>query len=231
MIFRQLFDHQSSTYTYIIADPDTREAAIIDPVIGQHDRDVEIVQQMGLKILYLIETHIHADHITGSSRLKKSLGGEIVAGETTGLRCADLLLADEQTLQVGGLELKARLTPGHTDGCTCWVMKDRVFTGDTLLIRGCGRTDFQQGDAKKLFLSVREKLFQLSDSTLVFPGHDYKGRTCSTIGEEKRFNPRLNLKVSESEFVEIMDNLNLSQPLLIEKAVPANMRCGNIEVI
>lgn len=226
MIFRQLFDGDSSTYTYIIADPQTKDAVIIDPVIEQVERDAEIVEQLQLKVLYLIETHVHADHITGGGILKQRLGGEFVAGVGTNLKCADQLIPDGGELTFGSLKIKALPTPGHTDGCTSWVMSDRVFTGDTLLIRGCGRTDFQQGSSEKLFESVRDGLFQLPDSTLVFPAHDYKGRTVSSIGEEKQWNPRLGLNTTKSEFESIMANLNLPKPKKIDQAVPGNLKCG-----
>lgn len=231
MIFRQLQDKESSTFTYLLADDSSPEklAIIIDPVIENYERDQRILKELGLMLLYSVETHIHADHITAGSLFKKDWKVKLVAGKSTNLSCADILLADNEVLEFGGLKLKALSTPGHTEGCTSYFIKDRVFTGDTLLIRGCGRTDFQGGSSEQLFKSVRERLFALPDSTLVFPGHDYKGNMNSSIGEEKAHNPRLALSISESEFVEIMANLNLPPPQKIEASVPRNQKCGQLE--
>ncbi|MEO0335782.1 MAG: MBL fold metallo-hydrolase [Pseudomonadota bacterium] len=226
MIFRQLFDRESCTYTYIVADPETRSAAIIDPVLEMFDRDVQVLGELSLSLKYSIETHVHADHITSAFKLKEELGAEILLGESTGLECADRLLKENEIVDLDSLRIETILTPGHTNGCTCFVVGDRVFTGDTLMIRGCGRTDFQEGSSRTLFASVREKLFSLPDETLVYPGHDYKGRTCSSIGEEKAHNPRLKVDNTLEQFAEIMDNLNLAYPKKIDVAVPANKNCG-----
>lgn len=226
MLFRQLFDQGSSTYTYILADAASRKAVVIDPVLEQRQRDSQIIAELELQVLYLIETHVHADHITGGGLLKQHLGGQFVAGAGTKLSCADLLLEDTGVLTFGEHELKALATPGHTDGCTSWYTKGLVFTGDALLIRGCGRTDFQQGSSKKLYESVRNQLFTLPKETLVYPAHDYQGRTVSSIHEEICYNPRLKEGISESEFIKIMDTLDLPKPKKIDIAVPGNMRCG-----
>lgn len=226
MIFRQLFDHESSTYTYLVADASTKDATIIDPVIEQVDRDLTLIRELGLQLKMILETHIHADHVTGSWELKQATKAEAVAGAGSKLACADRLLKDKETIRVGSLEFQALATPGHTDSCMSYYGHGRVFTGDALLIRGCGRTDFQQGSSKKLFHSIRNVLFRLPDETLVFPAHDYKGMNCSSIGEEKAHNPRLNLHIGEDEFVQIMASLNLSPPKKIAVAVPRNQSCG-----
>ena len=228
MIFRQLFDRESSTYTYLLADPETREAILIDPVRDQVERDQAILEELGLKLVHTFETHVHADHVAGSGVLRKRLGSASVMSKHAGAECADVMADDGALIRVGGIELEVRLTPGHTSGCASYVdhAGKRVFTGDALLIRGCGRTDFQQGDAETLFRSVTEKLFSLPDDYEVYPGHDYKGRTVSTIDEEKRLNPRLGGGKSVAEFVEIMASLNLSQPKKIAEALPLNLACG-----
>lgn len=226
MLFRQLLDAESSTLTYLIADPKTREAVIIDTVFEKHDRDAKLLRELDLKLKYILETHVHADHITGAHRLKEAFGARIALGAGSGVTCADDLLADGQTVKVGDITVKALATPGHTGGCTSYHVGNMVFTGDTLFIRGCGRTDFQQGSADLLYKSVHEKLFSLPDETLVYPGHDYNGQTASTIGEEKRHNPRLKTANSKDIFVGIMKGLKLADPKRIHEAVPANMECG-----
>jgi glyoxylase-like metal-dependent hydrolase (beta-lactamase superfamily II) len=227
-LFRQLFDKDTSTYTYLLADEDTREAVLIDPVLGQLDRDLELLRELDLQLVYALDTHIHADHITGLSALREATGCKIVVSARAGVNFQDVSAEDGMRLSFGGHELEVRETPGHTDGCLSFVTGDRkmAFTGDTLLIRGTGRTDFQQGSAERLYHSVTEKLFTLPDATLVYPGHDYKGRTVSTIWEEKRFNPRLGQGKSLEEFVEIMDNLDLPRPRHIDVALPANLAGG-----
>ena len=189
------------------------------------------MQELGLHLTHTLETHVHADHVTAAARLRETLGSRAVLGQAAGVDCADIALSDGESLRLGTVTLTALATPGHTSGCTSYLWRgaqggDRLFTGDALLIRGCGRTDFQQGDAAQLFHSVRDKLFQLPDETLVCPGHDYRGRTVSTIGEEKRFNPRLRLDVDETTFVQIMAGLDLPYPKRIDLAVPANLTCG-----
>lgn len=226
LLFRQLFESESSTYTYLIADDSSREAIIIDPVKETLERDIKLIKELGLTLKYILETHVHADHITSSGPMRDLIGGEIALGEANHLKTVDHLLKDNQELQFGAYKVKAIATPGHTAGCVSYLVERFVFTGDTLLIRGCGRTDFQEGDSQQLFHSVREKLFVLSDDVLVYPGHDYQGRTCSSIGEEKKWNPRLDLNKSEKEFIQIMKNLNLQDPKKIAVAVPANLNSG-----
>ncbi|MFK8000959.1 MAG: MBL fold metallo-hydrolase [Polyangiales bacterium] len=231
MIFRQLFDRETSTYTYLLADETTREALLIDPVREQVERDLQILEELGLKLVHTLETHVHADHIAGSGMLRQRVGSRSIMSEDAGAECADVMAKDSQEFEIGGIHIEARKTPGHTDGCISFVVNaegepTRAFTGDTLLIRGCGRTDFQAGDSKQLYESVHTKLFSLPDDTLVFPGHDYRGRAMSTIGEEKQHNPRLGGGRTLAEFQQIMAELNLAQPKHINEAVPANLSCG-----
>ena len=229
MIFRQLFDPETSTYTYLLADEATRDAVLIDPVREQVARDAQLVRELGVTLRFTLETHVHADHITGASLLRDELGSRAAVGAAAGVTGADRALADGEELRVGSLSLRAIATPGHTNGCTSYSLASArmAFTGDALLIRGCGRTDFQQGDSRKLFRSVRERLFSLPDETLLYPGHDYRGRTVSTVAEEKRWNPRLGLAKSESEFVAIMAALELDYPKRMDESVPANLLCGS----
>jgi glyoxylase-like metal-dependent hydrolase (beta-lactamase superfamily II)/rhodanese-related sulfurtransferase len=231
MIFRQLFDPQSSTYTYLLADYASREAVLIDPVFEHARRDAALVEELGLKLLFTLETHVHADHVTGASVLKQRLGSRIALPRHGGAEGGDRYLADGDLVAFGMRTLEAYATPGHTRGCMSYVLDDRsrVFTGDALLIRGCGRTDFQEGGARQLFRSVRERLFALPGDCLVYPGHDYRGLTASSIGEEKNYNPRLAESVGEDDFVGYMTNLGLAHPKLMEVAVPANLRCGRPE--
>lgn len=228
MLFRQAFDKESSTYTYFLADETTREAVIIDPVLEQVDRDIQILEDLGLKLLYALDTHVHADHVTALGTLRERLGCQTVISERAGVGCADVMVKDGDRLRFGAHELVVLETPGHTNGCLSYVTGDKkmVFTGDALLIRGSGRTDFQQGNAKALYRSIHEKIFTLPDSTLIYPGHDYQGRTVSSVGEEKRLNPRLGGGKTEAEFVEIMDKLQLAYPKKIDVALPANLACG-----
>lgn len=228
MIFRQLMDPETWTYTYLLADPSAGEALLIDPVLEQIERDAGLLGELGLRLRWVIETHVHADHVTASGRLRERLGARIAVGARAGVRNADRGLEDGERLRVGGIELEARATPGHTAGCTTYVWHDRgmAFTGDALLVRGCGRTDFQEGDAEALFRSVRERIFSLPEATRVHPGHDYRGRTVTTVGEEMRFNPRLGLHRSREEFVAIMAGLDLAPPARIDVAVPANLESG-----
>jgi glyoxylase-like metal-dependent hydrolase (beta-lactamase superfamily II) len=229
MIFRQLFDPETSTYTYLLADESTREAVLIDPVREQVARDAGLVHELGLTLRFTLETHVHADHITGASLLRAQLGSQAAVGAAAGVACADRALADGAELRIGSLTLRALATPGHTNGCTSYACAaaGMAFTGDALLIRGCGRTDFQQGNARRLFRSVRERLFTLPDATLLYPGHDYRGRTVTTVAEEKRWNPRLGLARSEDEFVAIMAALRLDYPKRMDESVPANLQCGS----
>lgn len=226
LIFRQLFEPVSSTYTYLLADADTKEAVLIDPVLETANRDATLVKDLGLKMVYAANTHCHADHITGTGVLKKLLpGSKSVISKDSGA-IADIHIQEGDHIKFGRYSLEVRSTPGHTDGCLTYVLNDKsmAFTGDALLIRGCGRTDFQQGCPNTLYHSVHSKIFSLPDSCHLYPAHDYKGQTVTTVDEEKRLNPRLTK--SEAEFVKIMNNLNLPKPGQIDIAVPANLKCG-----
>ena len=233
IIFRQLLDLRSSTYTYLLADPDTYEAVLIDPVFEQARRDAALIAELGLKLLYTLDTHVHADHITGAWLLKQKLGSRIAISACSGAHEADRLLQGGDKITFGKYFLEARATPGHTNGCMTFVLDDQgmAFTGDALLIRGAGRTDFQQGDAVTLYHSVTDQIFSLPDDCLIFPAHDYRGLTCSSVMEEKRYNPRLGLGRSEKDFAGYMQNLGLSHPKQIDIAVPANLHCGHINVV
>lgn len=225
MVFRQLFDPASSTYTYLLADEATREAVLIDPVKEYAERDQALLATLGLELKYILETHVHADHITGASALKATTGAETVVPLDCGASGFDRTLVDGDQVRFGNETIRAIHTPGHTPGSMSYLWRDRVFTGDTLLIGGCGRADFQKGDAHVLYRSITQKLFTLPDETLVFPGHDYKDRRVSCIGEEKATNPRLAGK-SEAEFADIMNKLDLAKPKRIDEAVPANLLAG-----
>ena len=226
MLFRQLFDPETSTYTYLLADEETREAAIIDPVAEQAQRDLSLLRELGLHLVFTLETHVHADHVTASGALREATGARSAVSKAAGVACADLPHSDGDVLQLGRHKIRVLTTPGHTDGCVSYHVEGRVFTGDALLIRGTGRTDFQSGSAAQLYDSITQKLFALPEETLVHPGHDYKGRTVSSIGEEMRFNPRVAGKTKE-EFVRIMHELQLAPPKKIAEAVPANLVCGS----
>jgi sulfur dioxygenase len=231
LIFRQLFDQVSSTYTYLLADPRTREAVLIDSVFEQHTRDAALVRELGLKLLYTLDTHCHADHVTGAWLMKVALGSKVGLSPEYRASNVDLALSHGDHVRFGAHSLEVRATPGHTAGCVSFVDSDRtmVFTGDALLVRGAGRTDFQQGDAGRLFRSIREQLLTLPDECLVFPGHDYEGRTSSTIGEERLYNPRIGGGAREEDFVGYMTNLGLPHPKQLAVALPANMRAGEPE--
>jgi glyoxylase-like metal-dependent hydrolase (beta-lactamase superfamily II) len=229
MIFRQLFEPDTFTYTYLIGCERTRRAVLIDPVASEVDGYIRLLQELRLQLFYTMETHVHADHITGSGLLRERLGSKGVVHRDAGAMCADLLVADGVHLQVGDVEIEVRHTPGHTNGCVSYVLADRVFTGDALLIGGCGRTDFQQGNASQLYDSIHKKLFSLPPDTLVYPGHDYQGNTVSTVKQEMAKNPRLGGGRRRDEFIEIMSNLNLPYPKYIEEALPANQACGRAD--
>ncbi|MFO0349993.1 MAG: rhodanese-like domain-containing protein [Alphaproteobacteria bacterium] len=228
MIFRQLFDPVSSTYTYVLGDEASRQAVIIDPVFDQVHRDVALLRELGLTLVASLDTHVHADHVTGAWLLREELGCRIALAASGGATGVDLPLRHGDRVAFGARSLEARATPGHTDGCMTYVLDDQsmAFSGDALLIRGCGRTDFQQGSAARLFHSVRTQIFSLPDSCTIWPGHDYAGNTSSSVGEEKRHNPRLGGDVREEDFVVYMQNLGLAHPRMIDVAVPANLRCG-----
>lgn len=228
MIFRQLFDPVSSTYTYLLADAPSRQAVIVDPVREHAQRDLGLLAELGLKLVYILETHVHADHVTGASALKRVTGAQTGVSQHCGAGGFDQLLDDGDVLAFGGQSLLVIATPGHTPGSCCFIWQDRLLTGDTLLIGGCGRTDFQKGDAGTLYDSITRHLFSLPDDTLVYPGHDYRGRRVSTIAEERFTNPRLSGK-TRSEFIEIMNNLDLPMPGKIGEAVSANLRGGNTD--
>lgn len=231
MILRQLFDRVSSTYTYLLADSDRREAVLIDSVFEEHARDAALIHELGLKLLCTLDTHCHADHVTGAWLMKSAFGSGIGLSPEYGATNVDHPLVHGGVVRFGAESLEIRATPGHTAGCLSFVAADRtvVFTGDALLVRGTGRTDFQQGDARRLFHSIRERLFTLPDDCAVYPGHDYDGRTSSTIGEERRFNPRIGGDVREEDFVGYMTNLGLPHPKQLDIALPANLRCGEPE--
>lgn len=221
----QLFDTASSTYTYILFDPDTRDALILDPVEEQIERDLETLREYGLRLVWAVETHAHADHITSAGKLAELAGARLAAPAGCGIRTASVQLQHGETLEFGKESIKALHTPGHTAGSMSFLWRDHVFTGDTLLINGCGRTDFQSGSAEALYRSLTEVLFSLPETTIVWPGHDYNGRTHSSIGAEKHHNPRIAGK-TEAEFVAIMEGLNLPKPKRIDEAVPANLTSG-----
>ncbi|MBI3524345.1 MAG: MBL fold metallo-hydrolase [Betaproteobacteria bacterium] len=226
MIFRQLFEPLSSTYTYLLGCEETGQVVLIDPVVAAMDRDLAEIKRLGLTLAYTLETHIHADHITAGLELKKKTGSKIAAPAHDRLPCADIGIEEGKPLQVGSLTLQPLHTPGHTDGHFAYLFGERVFTGDALLIDGCGRTDFQNGDAEALYKSVKEKLFSLADDILVYPAHDYKGRHVSSIAQEKQRNPRLGENRTLEEFKKIMGELNLPYPKFIDYAVPGNKKCG-----
>ena len=226
LIFRPLFEKESSTYTYLLADSITKEAIIIDAVAETQQRDIGLIEELKLDLKYIIETHVHADHITSSCPLKqKFTNAKIVLGESNPVACADILIKDGENLEFGNYSIKAMSTPGHTDGCMSYVVGDKVFTGDALLIRSCGRCDFQGGSAEKLFDSI-SRLFTLPDETYVYPAHDYGGRTVSSIWEEKAFNEMIG-GVDKAEFVRRVNAMELSLPAKIHVAVPANQVCGS----
>ncbi|MDJ1169845.1 MBL fold metallo-hydrolase [Roseofilum sp. BLCC_M154] len=231
MLFRQLFDPETSTYTYLLADLNTQEAILVDPVLEQVGRELKLLQELGLSLRYCLETHIHADHITGSGQLREATGCTSIVPQHAGAKCADRFIADGEVLQVGEIEIQAIATPGHTDSHVAYLVNgQKLLTGDSLLIRGCGRTDFQSGDPGLLYDAITQRLFTLPNQTEVYPGHDYKGCMVSTIGEEKEFNPRLAGQTRES-FIALMRGLNLPNPKKIAEAVPANQRCGKVPVL
>jgi glyoxylase-like metal-dependent hydrolase (beta-lactamase superfamily II)/rhodanese-related sulfurtransferase len=225
MIFRQLFDSVSGTYTYLLASRHGGEALIIDPVLEKVDRYIQLVNELDLKLVKAVDTHLHADHITGLGAMRDRTQCITVMGDMSKVDVVSMRLSEGDKLTIEGVALDVLYTPGHTDDSYSFLMKDRVFTGDTLLIRGTGRTDFQNGDPRAQYDSIFNKLMKLPDETMVFPAHDYKGETVSTIGEEKAFNPRLQVQ-SLDQYVTLMNGLNLPNPKMMDVAVPANMRVG-----
>jgi glyoxylase-like metal-dependent hydrolase (beta-lactamase superfamily II) len=225
MIFRQLFDTTSSTYSYLVASRPGGEALLVDPVLEHTDRYVRLVRELDLRLVMAVDTHIHADHITGLGQLRETTGCATAMGEMTQAECLSTRFADGERLALDGVDIQAIYTPGHTDDSYSFVLPDRVLTGDTLLIRGTGRTDFQNGNAGAQYDSLFGRLLKLPDATRVYPAHDYNGMTVSTIGEEKRYNPRLQV-ADRAAYVAMMDNLVLSNPKMMDVAVPANRRCG-----
>lgn len=220
-----MFDTESSTYTYLLVDENTREAVIIDPVANHIEDYIVMIEQHNLHLKYSLETHVHADHITASGKLRQRLGVKTGVSELCGAAVADMQLNDGDELMIGDQKIQVIATPGHTAGSVSFLWNDRIFTGDALLINGCGRTDFQGGSAADLFESIANRIFTLPDETLIYPGHDYNGRRISSVAQEKAINPRLAGKTLD-EFVAIMNNLNLPKPKLIDIAVPANRMCG-----
>ena len=233
MIFRQLFDPASSTYTYLLADEGTKRALLIDTVFEQFDRDSALLFELGLTLTHTLDTHVHADHVTAAWRFHETLGSKIVLSRRGGAVGADIYVDDGDAIEAGSATLLVRATPGHTDGCITYVTKDlrTAFTGDALLIRSAGRTDFQQGDAGALFRSIKERIFTLPDDCLLYPAHDYAGRTVTTVREEKRWNPRIGGDASEADFSGYMRNLGLPHPKQLDVAVPANLECGRSETV
>lgn len=230
MIFRQLFEPDSCTYTYLLGCPETADAVLIDPVIDTVDRDLDLLRALKLRLVATLDTHVHADHLTGARQLKEQCGSRIAFPAMDALPCVDIGLREGEPLAIGTVALHPLFTPGHTDHHHAYLIDDgthgMLFSGDALLIDGCGRTDFQSGDAATLYHSIHKKFFTLPDETLVYPGHDYEGRFVSTIGQEKKRNPRLGAGKTLAEFVAIMEGMELPYPRKIEFAVPGNQRCG-----
>lgn len=230
MILRQLFDRATWTYTYLIADEDTREAVIIDPVVERIDREMQLLDELNLKLLYTIDTHVHADHVTASGELRERTAARSIVSARNEVPSVDIQVDAGDVIEFGKHKLEVLATPGHTGGCVSFVLRDgdntMAFTGDALFIRGCGRTDFQAGDSRALYHSVRGQLFSLPEDTVIYPGHDYRGHTKSSVAEERKHNPRLKDGVTEDEFVSIMANLKLANPKLMDVAVPANLAGG-----
>ncbi|MDQ6962808.1 MAG: MBL fold metallo-hydrolase [Mariprofundaceae bacterium] len=226
MILRQLFDEDTWTYTYLLADEESKEAVLIDSVLEQLERDLTLIKELGLKLKYTLDTHVHADHITASGPLRERTGCQTGISEKGNVACIDLHLKGGDILSLGSKNLKVLATPGHTPGCISFVCENMVFTGDSLFIRGCGRTDFQNGDSGQLYDGIVNELYTLPDETLVYPGHDYRGQMVSTIGEEKAFNPRLNL--GREGFITFMNELDIPNPKKLNESVPANLACGHV---
>jgi len=225
MIFRQVFDNKSSTYTYLIASAKGREAVIIDPVIENVESYIKLLQELDLKLVKVIDTHIHADHVTGASKLKRATNCSTLMGEHTPADTVEIKVKDDEIIKIDQIEIKAMYTPGHTSDSYSFLMNNYLFSGDTLLINGTGRTDFQNGSSKDAYNSIFNRLLKLPEDTILYPGHDYNGKESSTIGNEKKFNPRLQVK-NVDEYVELMSNLNLAKPKLIDINVSRNIKLG-----
>jgi sulfur dioxygenase len=226
MEVRQLFDPGSSTYSYLLWDPASREAALIDPVQDQITRDIRLIRKLGLILRYTLETHVHADHITGSGLLRRALNSLVLVHENSRSKCADILLKDGDQIPIGTMRIRVLHTPGHTDSDVSYLIAGMAFTGNALLIRVCGRTDFHSSNAGTLYDSITERLFRLPDDTIIYPGHDYEGRSYSTVGEEKAYNPRVGNGISRDRFISITQNLQPEPLLRIHEALPSNVRCG-----
>lgn len=231
LVFRQMFDPQSSTYTYLLGDRRSGDAVLIDPVFEQVRRDAALIGELGLTLVATLETHIHADHVTGAWLLRRRLGSRIMVSAASGAEGADRYLEQDDVVAFGGRRLLVHATPGHTSGCVTYVLDDHsmAFTGDCLLIRGSGRTDFQQGDPAAMYRSVHDRIFSLPEGCLLYPAHDYRGLTATSVAEERRFNPRLGGEIALGDFAGYMKNMRLAHPKLIDVAVPANQRCGRPE--
>ncbi len=225
MIFKQVFDSKTSTYTYLIASAKGREAVIIDPVLENVNEYIQLLKELDLKLVKVIDTHIHADHVTGASKLKQATNCAILMGEHTPADAVEIKVKDGEIIEIDNYKIKSLYTPGHTSDSYSFLLDNNLFTGDTLLINGTGRTDFQNGSSKDAYNSLFNILLRLPEETLVFPGHDYNGKSSSTIGNEKKFNPRLQVK-SVDEYMEIMSNLNLSKPKMMDSNVSRNIRLG-----
>lgn len=228
MFFKQFFEQESSTYTYMLGCEETREAVLIDPVASDIEIYAKELEKHQFTLIYTLDTHVHADHITAANLLRERFHCKSVLHRNSDVNCGDILITDACTLKLGNFSIEARYTPGHTNACTSYLVGNMVFTGDALLIDGCGRTDFQQGNAGTLYDSIHNQLFSLPDETIVYPGHDYKGRLSSTIGNERLNNSRLGQNRTREDFIKLMNNLNLPYPKQIDKALPANQACGSI---
>lgn len=225
-VFHQLFESESSTFTYMLGDRNTQEAILIDPVLETVERDLKLVAELGLKLKYVFDTHVHADHVTGAGKIREMTKARTGIGALAKVECVDHALKEGETFRYGNFELRVLETPGHTNGCLSFLSEGMAFTGDALMIRAAGRTDFQEGSAGALFDSITKKLFTLPGDTKVYPAHDYKGQTSSTIEMERKFNARVTDATKREDFVALMNGLNLPQPKKIHIAVPANIACG-----
>lgn len=228
MIFKQFFEPDTSTFTYLLACEKTKQAVLIDTVESEVPKYLNELEAQDLKLVYTLETHVHADHVTGADALRQKLGSKSVVHRDAGAMCGDLLVTDGVHIIVGAIDLEVRYTPGHTNGCISFFAGDRIFTGDSLLIGGCGRTDFQSGDSGQLYDSIHHQIFSLPDEVIVYPGHDYNGNTQSTVGEERKNNKRLGGGKSREDFIKIMSELKLAYPKYIDVALPANQACGRV---